>query len=144
VRTMDEVVERSLAQRWLNTALLAAFAAASLLLASVGVYGVVAFGVARRLREFGIRIALGAGRADLTRLVLGQGARLAAAGITAGLAGAALLSRAMESLVYGVGARDAASYALSAAALLGAAALASYLPARRAASVDPAVTLRCD
>jgi len=141
---MDEVVERSLAQRWLSTALLAAFATVSLLLASVGVYGVVAFGVTRRVREFGIRMALGAGRADVTRLVLRQGTRLAAAGVAAGLAGAALLSGAMESLVYGVGPRDAASFAASAAVLLAVAVLASYLPARRAASVDPAVTLRCD
>jgi putative ABC transport system permease protein len=144
VRTMDEVVERSLAQRRLSTTLIAAFAAASLLLACVGIYGVVAFGVARRLREFGIRVALGAERGDLTRLVLGHGTRLAAAGVLVGLTGAAGLSRAMASLVYGVGPRDAASYASSAVAILGVAVLASYLPARRAASVDPAVTLRGD
>ncbi|PYQ01145.1 MAG: ABC transporter permease [Acidobacteria bacterium] len=144
VRAMDEVVDRSLAQRWLSTALLAAFAAVSLLLASVGVYGVVAFGVTRRVREFGIRMALGAGRADVSRLVLRQGARLAAVGVAAGLAAAALVSGAMESLVYGVGARDAASFAASAGVLLAVAVLASYLPARRAASVDPAVTLRSD
>lgn len=144
VRTMEDVVERSLSQRWLSTALLAAFASVSLLLASVGVYGVMAFGVARRVREFGIRVTLGAERADLTRLVLGQGMRLAAAGILAGLGGAAILSRAMASLVYGVGPRDAASFVMSTVVLLAVAALASYLPARRAASVDPAVTLRCD
>jgi putative ABC transport system permease protein len=144
VRTMDEVVERSLSQRWLSTALLGAFAGVSLLLASVGVYGVVAFGVARRVREFGIRMALGAGRADVTRLVVRQGTALAAAGTLAGLAAAALLSGAMESLVYGVRPRDAASFAVSALVLLGVAALASYLPARRAASVDPSVTLRSD
>jgi hypothetical protein len=144
VRTMDAVVDRSLAQRRMSTALFGAFAVVSLLLASVGVYGVMAFGVARRVREFGIRVALGARRADLTRLVLREGAGLAGAGIVAGLAGAALLSGAMRSLVYGVGLRDAASFALSAGALLGVAVLASYLPARRAASVDPAVTLRGD
>ena len=107
-------------------------------------YGVVAFGVTRRVREFGIRMALGAGRADVSRLVLRQGARLAAVGVAAGLAAAALVSGAMESLVYGVGARDAASFAASAGVLLAVAVLASYLPARRAASVDPAVTLRSD
>jgi len=144
VRTMDAVVGRSLAQRRMSTALFGAFAVVSLLLASVGVYGVMAFGVARRVREFGIRVALGAGRADLTRLVLRKGTRLAAAGIVAGLAGAALLSGAMRSLVYGVGPRDAASFAVSAGLLLAVAVLASYLPARRAASVDPAVTLRGD
>ena len=116
----------------------------SLLLASIGVYGVVAFTATRRVREFGIRMALGAGRAEVLRLVLGEGTRLAAAGVAAGLGGAVLLGGALQGLVYGVGPRDPATLVVSGLVLLTVAVLASYLPARRAASVDPAVTLRCD
>jgi putative ABC transport system permease protein len=144
VRTMDEVVERSLGERWLSTALLGAFAGISLLLSSVGVYGVVAYGVTTRVREFGIRLALGAERGAVTRLVLGQGAALATLGTLAGLAAALVLGGVMDSLLFGVAARDAASLGLSAALLLGVALLASYLPARRAAAIDPALTLRSE
>jgi ABC-type antimicrobial peptide transport system permease subunit len=144
IRPMEEVLERSLGQRWLSTTLLAAFASIALLLASIGVYGVIAFGVARRVREFGIRMALGAGRSQVTRLVLGQGTVLAAGGTFLGLLAATVLAGAMESLVYGVKPRDAASFAIAGAVLLGVALVASYLPARRAASVDPAVTLRSE
>jgi ABC-type antimicrobial peptide transport system permease subunit len=120
------------------------FASIALLLASVGVYGVVAFGVARRTREFGIRMALGAERAQVARLVLGQGARLAGAGTLVGVVAAAILAGAMQSLVFGVPPRDALSFGGAAGVLLAVALVASYLPARRAASVDPAVTLRCE
>jgi predicted permease len=144
VRPMEEVLDRSLAQRWLNTVLLGSFAGISLLLASVGVYGVVAFGVTRRVREFGIRLALGAERSQVARLVVGQGAALAAAGTVLGVVAAAILAGAMQSLVYGVPPRDLASFAIASAVLLAVAVLASYLPARRAASVDPAVTLRSE
>jgi predicted permease len=144
VRPMEEVLESSLAQRWLSTTLLSVFASIALLLASVGVYGVVAFGVARRTREFGIRMALGAERAQVARLVLGQGARLAGAGTLVGVVAAAILAGAMQSLVFGVPPRDALSFGGAAGVLLAVALVASYLPARRAASVDPAVTLRCE
>jgi putative ABC transport system permease protein len=144
VRPMDQVLERSLAQRWLNTVLLGAFGGIALLLASVGVYGVVAFGVTRRLREFGIRMALGAERSQVTRLVLGRAVLLAAGGTVLGLFAAAVLAGAMQSLVFGVAPRDGLSFAAASAVLLAVALLASYLPARRAASVDPMVTLRCE
>jgi predicted permease len=144
VRPMEAVLERSLAQRWLNATLLGVFAGMALLLASVGVYGVIAFGVARRTREFGIRLALGAERSQVARLVVGQGAALAAAGTVVGVIAAAILAGAMQSLVYGVPPRDLASFAIASAVLLAVAVLASYLPARRAASVDPAVTLRAE
>jgi predicted permease len=142
VRTMDDVVDRSTAQRWLNMALVTAFAAIALFLASVGVYGVIAFGVAGRIREFGIRLALGAERSDVTRLVLRDAGVIAASGAAIGLVTAVLVTRAMKTLLYGVKPGDPASFAAGAVVLFGVALLASYLPARRAASVDPATTLR--
>jgi putative ABC transport system permease protein len=142
VRAMTQVVARSLAPRRLTALLLAAFAAISLVLASVGVYGVVAFGVAQRMREFGIRLALGATQRDVTRLVVGQGARLALGGTAIGLAAAVGLAGAMRSLVFGVAPRDAASLAGAAGVLIIVAIVASWLPARRAAAVDVTVTMR--
>jgi ABC-type antimicrobial peptide transport system permease subunit len=144
VRTMDDVVQRSLGQRWLNMILIGAFASISLVLCCIGVYGVIAFGVARQRREFGIRLALGASRRGIATLVLSRGLLLAAIGAVAGLAMAALLARSMSSMLYGVNANDAASFAAATAAILIVAAVASYLPARRAAAVDPAVTLRAE
>src|SRR5678809_953875 len=94
--------DRSTSQRWLTTALLASFAIVALALASIGIYGVISYGVARQTREFGIRLALGARRADITRLVLGRGAVLAAAGAVVGLLIAAALTRTMQSLLFGV------------------------------------------
>jgi putative ABC transport system permease protein len=142
VRTMSEVVDRSTAQRRLSTLLLAAFASMSLLLTTVGVYGVIAYGVTQQIREFGIRLALGAERSDVTRLVLRRGASLAVGGTLIGLAAAALLTRAMASLLYGVKPGDPVCFVAAPVLLVGVALFASYLPARRAASVDPAITLR--
>lgn len=142
VRSMNEVVERSTVQRRLSTLLLAAFASMSLLLTTVGVYGVIAYGVTQQIREFGIRLALGAARADVTRLVLRRGAALALGGTAIGLAIAAVLTRAMGSLLYGVKPGDPASFVAAPLLLVFVALVASYLPARRAASVDPAITLR--
>jgi putative ABC transport system permease protein len=144
VRTMDDVVERSLGQRWLNMTLLGTFAAAALLLCSIGVYGVIAFGVTRERREFGIRLALGASRGSIAGRVLKRGLTLAGAGTAAGLVLAALLARSMGSLLYGVNAYDSASFGIATGTILAVAVLASYLPARRAAGVDPAVTLRAE
>lgn len=144
VRTMIEVVAQSTVQRWLNALLLGVFATMALLLTTVGVYGVIAYGVTHQMREFGIRLALGAGRADVTRLVLGRGATLAAAGTAIGLTLAALLTRGMESLLFGVKPGDPISFVGAPVLLVLVALLASYLPARRAASVDPAITLRGD
>jgi putative ABC transport system permease protein len=142
VRTMSDVVDRSTAQRRLSTLLLAAFASMSLLLTTIGVYGVIAYGVTQQIREFGIRMAFGAARSDVTRLVLRRGATLAAGGTLIGLAVAALLTRAMASLLYGVKPGDPVCFVAAPVLLVGVALLASYLPARRAASVDPAITLR--
>ena len=141
VRTMEDVVERSTAQRWLNMTLVTTFAVIALLLASVGVYGVIAYGVTRQTREFGIRIALGARPADVTWLVLRRGVILATGGVAIGVTAALLLTRAMQGLLFGVRSSDTVSFAV-AGAMLAVALLASYLPARRAASVDPAITLR--
>ena len=144
VRTMADVVGRSLAPRRLSLSLVGIFAIVALLLAGVGVYGVVAFGVAQRLREFGIRMALGADRSAVTRLVLREGAILASLGTLFGLAGALLLGGVIEGLLFGVKSRDPLSASWAAAVLFGVAASASYLPAGRACSVDPSLALRCD
>lgn len=144
VRTMDAVVDRSLAQRRITMSLIGAFALMALALAAVGIYGVVAYRVTTRLREFGIRVALGATRGDVSRMVLGEGLGLALAGVSVGTVGAVMLSRAMQSLVFGVSALDPASVAAGAGVLLGVAVVASYVPSRRASAVDPAITLRAE
>jgi predicted permease len=144
VRTMDDVVDSSLAQRRLVMVLIVSFGAIALVLAAVGVYGVVAYGVTQRLREFGIRVALGASRWDVTRLVVRQGLATAVAGAVVGLVGAVALGGLMRTLVFGIAPRDLVSLSLATGTLLVVAALASYLPARRAARVDPAVALRSE
>jgi putative ABC transport system permease protein len=143
-RMLSEVVERSLSSRWLNMTLIASFAIIALFLSCIGVYGVVAFGVAQQRREFGIRVALGASRARIARLVLSRGLVLAASGAAIGLALAALLAQTMQALLYGVAVSDLVSFAAATATLMAVALLASYLPARRAAAVDPALTLRSE
>ncbi len=143
-RMLSEVVDRSLASRWLNMALIVAFAAIALFLSCIGVYGVVAFGVAQQRREFGIRVALGASRGGIARLVLSRGLSLAGSGAAIGLILAVLVARTMQALLYGVTVSDLASFAAATAALFVVALLASYLPARRAAAVDPASTLRSE
>ena len=127
----------SIAQRRFILLLLALFAAVALALAAVGVYGVISYAVARRTHEIGIRMALGARRADVLRLVIGRSLGLTACGIVAGLAGALLLSGLMASLLYGVPPTDLLTFAGVALLLSGVGALASYLPARRAMAVDP-------
>jgi predicted permease len=144
VRTMDEVLARSAAERWLNMAIVVAFAGASLLLAGAGLYGVIASSVTDRRREFGVRLALGATRSDVARLVLRTGAALAGTGAALGLGGAVALVRGMESLLYGVPGFDPVSFAAAGALLFAVALTASYLPARRAALTDPARTLRAE
>src|SRR5262245_3923373 len=140
LRTMQDIVDRSLAQRRVTTLLMMGFGAIALLLAAVGIYGVVAYGVTQRFREFGIRIALGATRNEVARLVVWQGTSMAVVGASVGLVLAVALAGTMRSLVFGVAPRDAVSMVAATATLLIVAALASYLPARRAAAVDPAVT----
>jgi ABC-type antimicrobial peptide transport system permease subunit len=141
---MTAIIDRSLAQRQLTTLLMASFGGVALLLAAVGIYGVVAYGVTQRLREFGIRVALGATGRDVTRLVIWNGTSMAVAGSVVGLVLAIALAGVMSNLVYGVAPRDVASLLGSAALLMSVAALASYIPARRAAAADPGVTLRAE
>jgi len=142
IETLEQVLSASLARRRLYMILLGVFAGAALLLASVGIYGVVSYSVNQRTQEMGIRIAVGAERGDVLRLVLGQGARAALLGIAAGIAAALVLTRLMASLLFDVSATDPLTY-LAVATLLTLVALsASYIPARRAMRVDPMVALR--
>jgi predicted permease len=143
-RTMEEVVARSFAQRRFQLQTIGGFAAVALLLAALGIYGVTAFWVSQRTQEIGIRIALGAGGGDVVRMVMRQGVRLTLWGIVAGCAGALPLSRALRGLLFGTEFFDPATFAAIAALLLATAMLACYLPARRAARVDPMHALRSE
>jgi putative ABC transport system permease protein len=142
VMTMDELASESLAPQRVIMLLLSAFGAVALLMATIGVYGVMANSVARRTQEFGIRVALGARTADVLRLVLKQGLGLVLAGIVIGLAGAFALMRFLASLLYGVRPLDPLTLTVAVASMTIVALLASYIPARRATRVDPMVALR--
>jgi putative ABC transport system permease protein len=142
VRTMDDLVEEEVGQRRLLVILLGSFAGVALLLALIGIYGVIAYSVAQRTREMGIRRALGAQQSDILRLVVVQGFRLALAGVAIGLVGAYGLTRLMESLLFHVSATDPATFVGVALLFLFVALAASYIPARRATRIDPMATLR--
>ncbi len=142
LRSLEQVWNLSVAPQRFNLSLFALFATLALVLAAVGIYGVMAYSVAQRTREIGIRVAMGAQRADVVKLVLAQGARHAAFGIIFGLAGAFALTRLMERLLYGVQPTDPATFASVTLILTFVALLACYLPARRAMLVDPIVALR--
>jgi predicted permease len=142
VQTMEQVVNRAVWRPRFSASLLAGFAALALALAAIGIYGVVSYGVSQRAREIGIRMALGARPADVLRRVLSEGAKLAAVGTAIGIAGSLLLTRYLEAQLYHVKAGDPMVMTLSAAALAAIALVASWLPARRATRVDPAVALR--
>jgi putative ABC transport system permease protein len=144
VATMPARIGASLAPARLALAALASFAALALLLAMLGVYGVVHYSTAQRTREMGIRLALGARPRDLVRLVVRQGVGLALAGIAAGVVAALSAGRALGGLLYGVEHSDPTSFAAGAGLLVLAAAAASYLPGRRAARVDPALSIRAE
>jgi len=142
IRTVDQIRDQQMGGRRIGTILLATFSAIALLLAGVGIYGVISYSVAQRTREMGIRAALGASQQRLLRLVLDRGVILTLIGLTIGLAGAIGLSQLMSSLVFGVGVRDPLTMVTVAVILASVALLASYVPARRATKVDPVVALR--
>ena len=142
IQTVDELVDESRAQARFITLLLGAFSATALMLAVIGIYGVLAYSVTQRQHELGIRLALGAQRADVLLMVLKQGLRLAIAGVAIGLIAALLLTNLMASMLYHVGARDLATFALTPLIFLIIALLASYIPARRTTKLDPMQTLR--
>ena len=142
VRTMEEALSRSTATENFNTLVLTIFGCSALLLATIGIYGVVAYSVAQRTHEIGIRMALGATHKGVTLLVLNQGARFALVGVFSGVVGAFVLTRLLKSFLYGVTANDPFTFVLVPFLLACVALLACYFPARRAAKVDPVVSLR--
>lgn len=144
VQTMDQVLTSSLSGRRFNMTLLMTFAGVALVLAAVGVYGVMNYTVTLRKRELGIRMALGAGRMDVLRLVLGQGLKLTLIGVAAGLISAYALTRLMASLLYGVTATDYITFISISAVLIAVGVVASYVPARRATKVHPTIALRTE
>ncbi|MGC2269318.1 MAG: FtsX-like permease family protein, partial [Candidatus Acidiferrales bacterium] len=142
VRTMDEVIARSMAERRFALEILSVFACVALLLAAIGIYGVMSYTFSRRIHEIGIRVALGAQRADILRMVLGEGMQLVAFGLLAGLIGATILTRFLRTLLFDITSTDPLVFASIATLLAAVALFASYIPARRATHVDPLVALR--
>ena len=140
--SMEQILDKEVFNRRLETWLLAAFAAVALLLAAIGLYGVLAYLVGRRIPEIGVRMALGAAPADVLGSVVGQGLKLTAIGVLAGATGALALSRLLATFLFGVKASDPVTYAIVAIVLLATAAVAGYVPARRAMRVDPMTALR--
>jgi putative ABC transport system permease protein len=141
---MEELVGRSTSDRRFTMLLFVSFAVLALLLAAIGLYGVVSYAVSQRTTEIGIRMALGATSADVNRLVVMQGLKPALAGIAIGVVGAVFACQALRSLLFGVTPVDPLTFSLVPPALLAVAALACYLPATRAAHLDPTMALRAD
>jgi putative ABC transport system permease protein len=142
VKTLDQIKAESMASNRLRSMLLTVFAAMAVLLAAIGIYGVISYSVEQRTHEIGIRAALGASRGELLRLVLRSGMLLAAIGLALGLGGALGLTSLLANLLFGVGARDPMTIGAVAALLTAVALLACYIPARRATKVDPMIALR--
>jgi predicted permease len=142
--TLQQIVDDAVAPRRLIADLLTAFSSLALALACIGLYGVISYSVSQRTREMGIRLAIGAQRGDVLRLVVGEGFRLAVIGVALGLIGALLATRLMESMLFGVSAKDPFVFALTAMVLLAVAVTACFIPGRRAAKVDPMTALRCE
>ena len=144
VGTVRELLSQQEANRWFTTLLLGLFAGVALVLAMIGIYGVIAYSTAQRTQEIGIRLALGADQRSVLRLVLGSGLRIAAAGLAVGLAGALALTQVLSSLLYGVGTRDPLTFIAVPGVLLLVALAACWIPARRAMRVDPLTALRAE
>jgi predicted permease len=144
VRTMDEVVERSLSEEWLMTSLLSLFAVIAVVLASIGIYGVVSYSVGLRTREIGVRMALGSERREIVAMIVRHGAMLAAIGGAIGIAGSLLLGRVLRGLLYGITPTDIVSFTSAAFLIFIVALVASFIPARRASKLDPMIALRHD
>jgi putative ABC transport system permease protein len=139
---MEDILSESVAGRWLNTLLLGVFGGEALILAVVGLYGVMSYSVAQRTQEIGIRTALGASSRDVLKLIVSQGMSLTAAGIAIGIGGAIGLTRLMKSLLFEVKPTDPTTIAVIALLLGAVALLACWIPARRATKVDPMIALR--
>ncbi len=139
---MEEILDREVFQRRLQMLILACFAGCALVLAAIGIYGVLSYLVNWRTREIGVRTTLGAGRSEILASVVGQGLALAACGIAIGLTGALALTRLMSHLLFGVTAADLATFTAGPVLFLAIGLLASYIPARRATLVDPVLVLR--
>jgi len=144
MQTIGDMFGDLTAERRLQTWLMVAFALAALVLSAVGIYAILHFTVSQRSREFGVRLALGATRQDLFRLVVGQGLRLPAIGVAAGLAGAFAVSRLLEHLLFQVSPSDPPTFVGVGVLLMAVALLACWIPARRATRIDPIAALRCD
>jgi putative ABC transport system permease protein len=144
ITPMATVLEDSVAEQRFSMLLLTVFAGVALTLAAIGLYGVVAYTVSQRTREIGLRMAIGASSASLLRLVVGGGMKLALLGVLIGLGSAVALSTYIESMLFEIPSSDSASYAATAGLLLAIAALACYIPARRALRVDPLVALQAE
>ena len=144
VRSMDQLMGSAIAQQRLTLVLLLGFASLALLLAAVGIYGVISYSVSQRTHEFGIRMALGARTSDVLWLIVGQGMKLTLGGVALGLLSAYTLTRWMEKLLFGVRATDPLTFAVIPLLLTAVALLACWIPARRATKVDPMIALRCD
>ncbi len=144
IRTFDEILDEQVVQRRLGATLLSAFAALALLLASLGIYGVLSYFVAQHTPEIGVRVALGATAADIGKLVLGRGLGLVLSGVALGTLGGVALTRLLSSLLYGVSATDPATFAAAGALIVALALVASWIPARRAIRVDPTVAMRAE
>ena len=142
IRTMEDILSESVAGRWLNTLLLSVFGGEAIILAVVGLYGVMSYAVAQRTQELGIRMALGATSRDVLKLIVGQGMALTAVGIAVGIGGALGLTRLMKSLLFDVRHTDPTTIAAMALVLGGVALFACLIPARRATKVDPMIALK--